>query len=99
MLRICYETTNSNPYLFWYFCRMIDLTLIKNIIFDLGGVLLNLDFNLTRKAFNNLGTIDFDDFYSKAKQNRLFDDFEIGAINEATFCDQLKKSANLNASN
>lgn len=33
----------------------IDLTNIKNIIFDLGNVLLNLDFDASINAFQNLG--------------------------------------------
>jgi FMN phosphatase YigB (HAD superfamily) len=32
----------------------MELKGIKNIIFDLGGVLLNLDFNLTQEAFVEL---------------------------------------------
>ena len=31
------------------------MTAIKNIIFDLGGVLLNIDFNKTKEAFEKLG--------------------------------------------
>ena len=38
------------------------VTPVKNIIFDLGGVLINLDYQLTRKAFEDLGVKDFDAF-------------------------------------
>ncbi len=68
----------------------MELKGIKNIIFDLGGVLLNLDFNLTQQAFVNLGVTDFKGYYNKAKQVGLFDDFEIGKISEAQFCDQIR---------
>ena len=35
----------------------MDLRGIKNIIFDLGGVILDIDYNLTVKAFEDLGII------------------------------------------
>jgi putative hydrolase of the HAD superfamily len=38
------------------------VTPVKNIIFDLGGVLINLNYQLTRKAFEDLGVEDFDAF-------------------------------------
>lgn len=63
---------------------------IKNIIFDLGGVILNIDYNLTSQAFRNLGLSDFDQTYSQAKQNHLFDKLETGEISEADFYAQMK---------
>ena len=47
--------------------------MIKNIIFDLGGVLLNLDMEQTRTAFLQLGMENFDAHYSQAKQSGVFD--------------------------
>ena len=38
------------------------------IIFDLGGVLLNLDYTLTTKAFISLGMTDFENRYSQLQQ-------------------------------
>lgn len=64
---------------------------IKNIIFDLGGVIINLDFNLTIFEFNKLSQIPFESIYSRAKQNELFNDFEIGKIEEREFFSELKK--------
>jgi len=72
---------------------------IKNIIFDLGGVLLNLDFNLTKLAFVNLGVAYFDVHYTKARQNGLFDSFEIGQLSEQEFCVELRKLTTISASN
>jgi len=69
----------------------MELKGIKNIIFDLGGVLLNLDFNLTKQAFIDLGITDFDEYYNKAKQTGLFDLFETGKISEQEFCEQLRE--------
>lgn len=58
---------------------------IKNIIFDLGGVILNIDYNLTSLAFKSLGMSDFDEFYSQSKQNNVFNDFEIGKLSSEEF--------------
>lgn len=63
---------------------------VKNIIFDLGGVIIDIDYNLAAKAFKDLGIVDFDNFYSKAKQSTLFDDFEKGFISNEDFRMQLR---------
>ncbi len=72
---------------------------IKNIIFDLGGVLLNLDFNKTQQAFINLGVTNFDVYYTKAKQNGLFDLYETGKLTESEFCNELRNLTRILASN
>jgi len=72
-----------------YFCAMIKG--VRHIIFDLGGVLINLDYSLTEKAFIDLGIADFRSLYSQLKQTTLFDDFETGKIPESDFFLQLKQ--------
>jgi putative hydrolase of the HAD superfamily len=62
----------------------------KNIIFDLGGVILNIDYRLTSQAFQNLGLSDFDEKYSQAKQSHLFDRLETGKITPEDFRKKLK---------
>jgi len=59
------------------------------IIFDLGGVLINLDYQLTSKAFIDLGLTDFDATYSQLQQTDLFDRFETGAISSFHFINRL----------
>lgn len=61
------------------------------IIFDLGGVLLDLDYQRTIIAFENLGKIDFNTFYSQQQQTLLFDQFETGKIGSLHFINQLKR--------
>jgi len=61
---------------------MIDLRKIDNIIFDLGGVLFDIDYHLSANAFEELGIPDFKKLYSQAHQNDWFDNFEIGKINQ-----------------
>lgn len=64
---------------------------MKNIIFDLGGVLINIDYNLTIDAFKNLGVNNFDQLYSQARQSHLFDKFEMGKIAACDFRHELKR--------
>ena len=65
--------------------------MIRNIIFDLGGVLINLDAGATSKAFRELGMADFDQQFSFAKQSGLFDDFDRGKISPEEFRNSLRK--------
>ena len=62
---------------------------IKNIIFDFGGVIINIDFMQSINAFIALGVKNFDTLYSKTKQSKIFDDLDIGAINPKDFCEAL----------
>jgi len=55
------------------------------IIFDLGGVILNIDYNLTRRAFEKYGVHNFNEMYSQAAADELFDDLETGKISEPEF--------------
>lgn len=62
---------------------------VKNIVFDLGGVILNIDYQLTVSAFEDLGIRNFDEIFSQYKQSTLSDDFEKGKITEEDFCEGL----------
>jgi putative hydrolase of the HAD superfamily len=73
----------------------MELKGIKNIIFDLGGVLLNLDYQLTKDAFVKLGVQDYDTHFTQAKQVSLFDAFETGKISEQFFFEGLRDLAGI----
>lgn len=60
---------------------------IKNIIFDLGGVIINVDYARTVAAFNDLGVRNFSKVVAQKKQ--LFYDFEMGKIAAANFRKEL----------
>ena len=64
---------------------------IKHIIFDLGGVLLNIDYNLTEKAFIDAGIKNFPELYGQLQQSDLFDKWEIGLMERAEFISTLQK--------
>lgn len=71
---------------------------IKNIIFDLGGVLLNIDYHATIKAFVNLGITNFEELFSQASQNGLFDKLDIGKVSPEGFRNNLRRVTGLNLS-
>lgn len=62
---------------------------IHAIIFDYGKVILNIDHELTRKAFQNLGIKDIDGHFQNFKQEGFFGDFEKGLITEKVFFSKL----------
>lgn len=73
--------------------------MIKNIIFDLGGVLTNLDYHLTINAFKKLGFTNFDEMYTQFKANPLFAEFEKGNISTEQFYTEIKKISPVPLSN
>lgn len=65
--------------------------MIKNIIFDFGGVLLPIEISKTALEFERLGLSDFENIYSMKKQVRFFDDFEKGNIPASAFRSEIRK--------
>lgn len=72
---------------------------IKNIIFDLGGIFLNIHYQLTRDAFINLGIKNFDELFTQHHANDLFEDLETGKVSEFEFYDLFRNEAKINLSN
>jgi putative hydrolase of the HAD superfamily len=64
---------------------------IKNIIFDLGGVIINLDPLKTIAEFNRLSYMPFESLYSQAKQNDLFNEFDKGKISTYDFFTEIRR--------
>ncbi len=63
---------------------------IKNVIFDFGGVLVDLDKQATLKAFRALG-FDAEAFVGTYGQSGLFGDQERGVISTDEFCDEVAR--------
>jgi HAD superfamily hydrolase (TIGR01549 family) len=63
---------------------------VDAIIFDLGGVILNIDYQLPVKAFRKLGIEDFSTHFSQAAQSNLLDDYETGQISSQAFIDAVR---------
>lgn len=67
----------------------------KNLILDLGGVLLNLSFPKTEDAFKALGLADFNNHFSQFKASPLFEELETGKVSKAQFLDHFKRETGL----
>jgi len=63
---------------------------LRNIIFDLGGVLLNIDYQATASAFHQLGVPDFNIWFSQYHANELFSGLETGIQEEEAFVKQIQ---------
>ncbi len=72
------------------------MEIIEAVIFDLGGVILDIDYSLTRKAFEKLGAQNFDEMYSQALADKLFRNLETGNIKAANFYSEFNKCTGLN---
>lgn len=65
--------------------------MIRNIIFDFGGVIYDIDHKLSKLAFENLGIKDFDELYGHQIQTEIFEKIETGQIDDREFLTYLKK--------
>ena len=71
---------------------------IKNIIFDLGNVLIDIDFLRVKNAFEALGVKDFDKHYSQLHTSDLFVQIETGKITDTQFYNAIREEARLELS-
>ncbi len=69
--------------------------MIKNIILDLGGVLLNLSFAKTEAAFAELGLPDFNTHFSQFKASPLFEALETGHLGKEEFLQHFRTETKL----
>jgi putative hydrolase of the HAD superfamily len=64
---------------------------IDNIIFDLGNVILNIDYQNTIDAFKKIGVPNASSFYSKSSQLNIFNQLETGHISKQNFILEIQK--------
>lgn len=72
---------------------------IKNIIFDLGGVILDIDFKQTELAFAKLGVGNFNQYYTLQSVSPLFEQLELGLITPLVFYDEFRKVVKVSLTN
>ncbi|KAJ3314972.1 hypothetical protein HDV04_004772 [Boothiomyces sp. JEL0838] len=70
----------------------------RNIIFDLGGVFIDVDYSKTRKAFQSLGIKDFDSYFTQDSSTSLFRELEIGKLEPKEFYSRFRTETKLNPS-
>jgi putative hydrolase of the HAD superfamily len=68
---------------------------IKNIIFDLGGVILNIDLRKTQDAFTALGVKNIDEVFRMGHIDSFFKSYETGAIDDTAFIASVQNLAGI----
>ena len=63
----------------------------KNIIFDLGGVLLNLNINNTLNAYKTMGIHNIENYFGIGHADSFFKQYEKGAINDEEFITSIER--------
>ena len=65
--------------------------MIKNIIFDLGGVIYDIRYENIAEAFARMGASNLVALYSEAQQTDFIDKFEEGLISTTEFCEEIRR--------
>lgn len=73
-------------------------TSIRNIIFDLGGVILPVDYHLTIQKFEEFGFTNFQKTFTQAAQIDLFDKLDKGLVEPEVFRTTIREIAGKNLS-
>lgn len=68
---------------------------IKSIILDLGGVLLNINYNKTVEAFKAIGVPSFEKVFNQFKQNNISDLFETGKVSGDEFYKSVRGNSDI----
>ena len=64
--------------------------MIKNIVFDLGGVLMELDRDRAVRRFEEIGVKDAEELIGMYGQKGIFLEIENGQIDLDTYCQKLR---------
>lgn len=65
---------------------------IEAIIFDLGGVILDIDLKKIKKGFEKLGFEKLDESFRLFQHNHIFEKFEKGIITPQVFRNEIRKA-------
>lgn len=70
---------------------------IKNIIFDLGGVILDLDLEAAYQRFSQLSGLTAREVVQRTEGLMLFKDYETGAVSSSAFRQQINQLLDMQA--
>lgn len=70
---------------------------IKNIIFDYGNVIFEINFKNAQEALEQLGITDIKHFFDHKGHNNIFDDLETGTITPNQFRDGIRQQIGNNS--
>ncbi|MEE1204314.1 MAG: HAD family phosphatase, partial [Bacteroidales bacterium] len=65
--------------------------MIKNLLLDMGGVILDVSYQRVIETFKSYGIENFDKVYTQAKQVEIIDLFEEGKCTAEEFRDGVRK--------
>lgn len=68
---------------------------IKNIIFDFGGVIFEIEHELTARSFEELGLPGIRQNFSHLAQDELFREMETGGVDPKTFRDEIRRMSDV----
>lgn len=71
---------------------------IQNVIFDFGGVIIDIDYDAVRQAFEEIGMQDVRSFYQHDDHSKLVTDLETGLISEDDFRETIIQKIDRNLS-
>lgn len=76
----------------------MDISNINNLIFDLGGVIIDLDFEAAYREFSLLSGLPTDEIISRTDGMMFFKDYEKGQISSSAFRRQVQELLDFTAS-
>lgn len=65
---------------------------VEAIIFDLGGVILDIDISKTNEAFRRLGFKRIDEYFGLGHAGNFFRDYEDGTIGDEEFVEKVRQT-------
>ncbi len=69
------------------------------MIFDLGGVIIDLDLEASYREFSRLSGLEIPEVINRTRGLMLFEDYETGAINSQDFRNQINELLEMTATN
>lgn len=78
---------------------MADLTGIKNLLFDFGGVIVNINKDNAVKRFKEIGVDNIEEYLGEFRQKGIFLEIEEGKISREDFYNELRKMTGKDISN
>jgi len=74
---------------------MKNIDSIKNIIFDLGGVLLNIEPKYTGKALEDMGVKNMAEVHARLLETKLYQRFDTGECSPSCFREEIRKACGI----
>lgn len=64
---------------------------VKNLLFDFGGVIINLKKERAVERFKEIGVADIDNYLTSYRHHGIFLDYELGVLDRPQFTEALRK--------